>query len=68
MPPVLDHAFCHFSAAVPSFASVLAQVEKSSSKAGFAWAIILLCVFLGLIITLRPTRRTSEIKRPKDDY
>lgn len=33
---------------------------------GLSWAIVLLCVILGLIVTLRPSRRTSEIKKPKE--
>ena len=29
-----------------------------------SWALILLSVILGLLVTLRPARRTSEIKKP----
>jgi hypothetical protein len=32
-----------------------------------SWAVVLLCVFLGLTVALLPARRTSEIKRPRDD-
>jgi hypothetical protein len=34
---------------------------------GFSWAIMLFCAILGLMVTLTPIRRTSEIKRPKDE-
>ena len=29
-----------------------------------SWALILLSVILGVMVTLRPARRTSEIKKP----
>jgi hypothetical protein len=38
--------------------------EKSMSM---SWALVLLCVILGLAVSLLPSKRTSEVKRPKDD-
>ena len=32
---------------------------------GPAWAVILLCTFLGLIVTLKSSRRTSEVKKQR---
>ena len=29
-----------------------------------SWALILLSVILGLLVTLRPARRSSEVKKP----
>lgn len=48
---------------LPSF-SLLAQGGKSYS---ISWAIVLFMAILGLLVTLSPSRRTSEIKRPKDE-
>jgi hypothetical protein len=39
--------------------------ETSTSPA--AWALMLFCIVLGLLVSLAPNKRTSEIKRPKDD-
>jgi hypothetical protein len=32
-----------------------------------SWAIVLFFLILGMIVTLSPSRRTSEIKKPKED-
>ena len=32
-----------------------------------SWALVIFPVILGLLVTLAASRRTSEIKRPKDD-
>jgi hypothetical protein len=34
---------------------------------GVSWALMLFCAILGLMVTLTPIRRTSEIKKPKDE-
>ncbi len=31
------------------------------------WAIVLFFLILGLLVTLSPSRRTAEVKRPKDE-
>jgi hypothetical protein len=41
--------------------------EASGPTYSASWALVLLCVVLGLIVSLNTTRRTSEIKRPKDE-
>ena len=32
-----------------------------------SWFIVLFFVILGVMVTLSPARRTSEIKKPKDE-
>jgi hypothetical protein len=34
---------------------------------GMSWAIMLFCAILGLMVTLTPSRRSIEVKRPKDE-
>jgi hypothetical protein len=34
---------------------------------GVSWALMLFCAILGLIVTLTPARRSSEVKRPKEE-
>ena len=49
--------------------------NKSSSQAAadtgkglsLSWAIVIFSMLLGLAITLSPTKRTYEVKRPKDE-
>jgi len=43
---------------------LLAQSGKSLS---IPWAIVILAILLGLAITLSPTRRSYEVKRPRDE-
>ena len=43
---------------------LLAQAGGSRNY-GYSWGIVLLCVVLGLIVTLKSSRRTSEVKKPK---
>lgn len=31
-----------------------------------SWAIVLFFLILGMLVTLSPSRRTTEIKKPKD--
>lgn len=48
-------------------ASVFPPLAQGGGQThGLSWAVVLLCVILGLIVTLRPSRRTSEIKKPKE--
>lgn len=32
-----------------------------------SWALVLLCVILGMVVALMPAKRTSEVKRRGDD-
>lgn len=45
---------------------ILAQAAANKSYS-LPWAIVLFCVILGLLVTLAPSRRTSEIKRGRDE-
>jgi hypothetical protein len=47
------------------WAPLLAQ-QGGSRTYGVSWAIVLLCVALGLIVTLKSSRRTSEVKKARD--
>jgi len=46
------------------WAPLLAQA--GSRNYGYSWAIVLLCVVLGLIVTLKASRRTSEVKKARE--
>jgi hypothetical protein len=43
----------------------LAAMEKSAIS--LAWAIVLFCIILGQLVALNPSRRTREVKRPKEE-
>jgi len=47
------------------WAPLLAQ-QGGSRTYGVSWAIVLLCVALGLIVTLKSSRRTSEVKKARE--
>jgi hypothetical protein len=42
-------------------------VAQGSPSPSFSWGIVLFFMILGLLVTLSPARRTSEVKRPKDE-
>jgi len=50
---------------------ILAQQSAAAASSGkglsLSWAIVGFLIAIGLAITLSPTRRTSEIKRPRED-
>jgi len=51
----------------PLLAQSVTVIGPSSGQTYSAsWALVLFCVFLGLIVALNPPRRTSEIKKAKD--
>jgi hypothetical protein len=45
----------------------LPLAELSGTTKSLAWGLLIFFVILGAMITLSPSRRTSEIKRTKDD-
>jgi len=51
-------------AAVTLLSPLVAQSDGATNSA--SWALVLFCIFLGLIVTLSPAHRTSEIKRAKE--
>jgi hypothetical protein len=42
-------------------------LAQSGPNPSVQWAIVGFAIILGLLVTLSPSRRTSEIKRTKDD-
>ena len=44
---------------------VLGQASRDRTNS-LSWAIVIFCVILGLLVTLSPSRRTTEIKRTKE--
>ena len=34
---------------------------------GMSWALMLFCVILGLMVTLSPAHRSTEVKKPKEE-
>jgi hypothetical protein len=54
----------------PLFAQSVTVITPSSGGSGpsgsLSWAIVLFFVILGLAVTLSPTKRTYEVKKPKD--
>lgn len=60
----LDHTmYC-----VPFFANVLVQSSLLATPSMSApCAIVGFMTILGLLVTLSPSRRTYEVKRPKDE-
>lgn len=54
-------------AELPLLLAAKAQSTPSgpgSKSGGLCWAIVLFCVILGLLVSLNPSKRTTEIKRP----
>ncbi|MCI0492166.1 MAG: hypothetical protein L0Z07_04430 [Planctomycetes bacterium] len=48
-------------------AYILPLLAQPGSKSySMSWGIVLFWVIAGLLVTLSPSRRKSEIKRPKD--
>jgi len=42
-------------------------LAQSGPNPSVQWAIVGFAIILGLLITLSPSRRTYEIKKPKDE-
>jgi len=54
-----------FSDSITFLNPLLAQAGGQTNSA--SWFLVLFCVALGLIVALNPSRRTTEIKRSKDE-
>ena len=50
----------------PLMAQSVTVIRGSSSTNSASWALVLFCVILGMLVTLNPPRRTSEIKKAKE--
>ncbi|QDU86762.1 hypothetical protein Pla175_01120 [Pirellulimonas nuda] len=44
------------------FAQILNEEEKSESYS-LSWALIMLCIVLGMLATFRPIKRASKLKK-----
>ena len=51
----------------PLSAGALLLGQGGGQSLSIPWAIVIFSVLLGLAITLSPSRRTYEVKRPKED-
>lgn len=65
MLPFLAIIESHLTGWLTSAGVLLAQ--SSGKSLSVSWAIVLFLVILGLLVTLSPARRTTEIKRPRED-
>lgn len=62
-------AYANLSAAAPHAWNLLAQAASGDADDGkytLPVAVIMLCLILGVMVTLRPTKRADEIKKPED--
>jgi hypothetical protein len=58
----------HLGNALPAAGILLAQAgDGSGPSPSIQWAIVGFAVLLGLFLTVSPSRRTYEVKRPKDE-
>jgi hypothetical protein len=57
----------HVFGLLPSAGAILAQASQGGPSPSVQWAIVIFAILLGLAITLSPSRRTYEVKRPKDE-
>jgi hypothetical protein len=56
------------SLADASFSTSILTLAAMGGKAiSLAWFIVLFCLILGLLISLTPSRRTFDFKKPKED-
>ena len=65
MLPLLAIIESHLTGWLASAGMLLAQ--SAGKSLSIPWAIVGFLVILGLIVTLSPSRRTFEIKRPRDE-
>lgn len=54
----------YFYTALATFTPLLAEGGKL--KSGMAWGLVLLCVVLGMLVTLNPVKREKEVKGRKE--
>jgi hypothetical protein len=48
-------------------ASAVAFPPLLAETPAISWAVVGFCIILGLMVTLGPSRRTTEIKNPYDE-
>ena len=68
MATMLSNLDSYLSSALPAGGVLLAQASAGSGPSpSIQWAIVGFAILLGLFITVSPSRRTYEVKRPKDE-
>jgi hypothetical protein len=63
----LDGLISWCSTLPTTFAVTVLTPGGTPKSDAIPWAIVLFCVILGLLVSLNPSRRTSEIKHSKED-
>ena len=60
---IVAAAFFWFASLSPLLAK---EAEGSAFKSGLAWGLVILCVVLGMLVTLQPVKRIMDIKGRKE--
>lgn len=70
IPMVVSHLEAVGSLLAPPVAEAAAWfallAQGGGKSYGLSWAIVLLCVILGLLVALKSSRRTTEVKRHRE--
>ncbi len=54
-------------AAAASLTASVPLLAQASAANSYAWGVVLFCIVVGLIVTLRPAHRTTDVKRHKPE-
>ncbi|MEN1679448.1 MAG: hypothetical protein AAGJ46_07625 [Planctomycetota bacterium] len=68
--PWLSAGYAKLLASSPTAWTLLAQIEleeEAERAYSLEVGLIMLCVLLGILATLRPTKREAEFKKPQGD-
>lgn len=68
MVSTLLHTLQSATFSLSGYVSPLLAAEEAGGKmkASLAWALVLLCVVLGMLVTVNPVKRETEIKGRKE--
>ena len=64
--PSLPNLFV-FGFAKAKAVKAAAEAAATGGASSAAWALVIFLVLLGMLVTLAASRRTMEIKRPKEE-
>jgi hypothetical protein len=68
MLTMISNIDSYLSSGLPTGSVLLAQAGGAGGPSqSIQWAIVGFAILLGLFITVSPSRRTYEVKRPKED-
>jgi hypothetical protein len=59
------NAFIH-TLILAAHSSASAPSGPESKSLSLSWAVVLIGVIVGLLVTLSPTKRTTEVKKPDE--